>query len=220
MPRVLEPEVMDIPEEVAAYVEADFAAVNQAFVARLVDLVGARRQVKVVDLGTGPAEIPIRMVRARPSWSVVAVDASAGMIEAARRNVEAVRLTESIQVVCADAKRSNLESASFDIVCSNSLLHHMSAPAELWAEIRRLGKPGAPLLLRDLIRPASADAARQLVEKYAGRGSELLQEEFYRSFLAAFTPEEVREQLKAAGLESLEVAIVSDRHLDVVGKLP
>ena len=37
--------------------------------------------------------------------------------------------------------------------------------------------------------------------------------------LAAYTPEEVREQLDQADLGVLDVAMVSDRHLDIFGRL-
>jgi len=43
--------------------------------------------------------------------------------------------------------------------------------------------------------------------------------DFYRSLLAAFTPAEVRAQLRAAGLEELAVEVISDRHLFVSGRL-
>ena len=59
-----------------------------------------------------------------------------------------------------------------------------------------------------------------LVAEHAGDESALLQEEFYRSLLAAYRPDEVRAQLAEAGLANLEVAAVSDRHLDVWGQAP
>ena len=59
MPRQPEPEYMDLPEEAAAYAEADFADVNEAFVERLLEHVGAREEELALDLGTGPGDIPL-----------------------------------------------------------------------------------------------------------------------------------------------------------------
>ena len=73
--------------------------------------------------------------------------------------------------------------------------------------------------LCDLARPASPEAARVIVERYAADESELPREEYYRSLLNAYTPEEVRSQLDRAGLDGLDVAIVTDRHLDAWGRL-
>ena len=57
MDRTLEPEIMDTIEEAEAYDAMDFLSVNTAFVERLIEL-GAK-QGRYLDLGTGPARIPI-----------------------------------------------------------------------------------------------------------------------------------------------------------------
>ena len=71
-----------------------------------------------------------------------------------------------------------------------------------------------------LARPPSEDAARKIVRTYAGGESRLLQEEFHRSLLSAYTPAEVRKQLIEAGLDFLRVEMASDRHLDAHGFVP
>jgi len=220
MPREPEPELMDLEEEAEAYARADFAEVNQRFVERLLELAGPRESAEAVDLGTGPADIPIRLVQARPGWRVVAVDASRPMLDLARRDVDVAGLTGNVALLQADAKAIPLPDAVFDVVFSNSILHHLNDANALWGEVKRMAGPGATVLLRDLARPAGPEQARKIVDAYAGHESALLQEEFYRSLLSAYTPGEVREQLDRAGLGGLEVAMVSDRHLDVFGHLP
>ena len=75
-------------------------------------------------------------------------------------------------------------------------------------------------MLRDLARPENPEAARAIVERHSGDESALLQEEFYRSLLASYAPDELRVQLSRAQLGSLRVEMASDRHLDVFGRLP
>ena len=208
---------MDLPDEAQAYAQADFAAVNDAFVQRLLELAPPRERAEALDLGTGPCDIPIRLLRRRPQWRVVAVDASAPMLKLARLAVRKARLASRIVLLQADAKALPLPDRSFDVVFSNSILHHVTAVDRLWAEVRRLVRPGAAIFFRDLARPASARATRKIVRAYAAGESKLLQEEYYRSLLSAWTPEEVRRQLKRAGLAGLTVAMVTDRHLDVFG---
>jgi ubiquinone/menaquinone biosynthesis C-methylase UbiE len=202
---------------VKAYAEADFADVNQAFVERLVEIAGSRGEVTALDLGTGPGDIPLRLLRARPNWRVVAADASPGMLDYARRAVAGAGLGGSIHLVLADAKALPFGSGAFDVVFSNSILHHITGVGRFWEEVRRVGKRGAGVLLRDLARPGSPAEARRIVQLYSAHEPELLQEEYYRSLLSAYTPEEVRAQLAAAGLSTLHVAMVSDRHWDVWG---
>lgn len=237
MRRIPERELMDLPAEVDAYAAADFSKVNQAFVQRLVELAGHLQTAEALDLGTGPGDIPVRLLRTlrqgRPGarWTVTAVDASAGMLACARRLVEREGLMghdardmqdgpagSRIHLVQADAKQLPFADASFDVVFSNSILHHINDAASFWGEVRRVARPGAIIFLRDLALPGSAEDARRMVQLHAGGESALLHEEFYRSLLAAYTVDEVAQQLRAAGLEGLAAAMVTDRHMDVTGR--
>ena len=219
IPRQAEPEPMELADEALAYAVADFSDVNAAFVERLAQLVGPVQRATAIDLGTGPGDIPVRVVRRYPGWRVVAADLSEAMLGHACRAIEDASLTDAIHLVLQDAKGAPFCNGAFDVVFSNSILHHISDTQALWGEVRRLGRSGAWVLLRDLARPGSSATAAAIVQQYAGRESMLLREEFYRSLLAAYTPDEVRQQLREAGLETLRVAVVSDRHLDVFGRL-
>jgi ubiquinone/menaquinone biosynthesis C-methylase UbiE len=214
MNRCPEPELMDLPAEAAAYAAADFAGVNAAFVDRLTELVGNRSGVRTIDLGTGPGDIALRVARARPSWRLMAVDASEAMLAIART---AAGNLSNVRFALADAKATGFPDGSFDVIFSNSLLHHMPDALPLWREIARLAAPGATIFVRDLMRPASEAEAGRLVELHAKSESGLLKQEFHRSLLAAFTADEIREQLRATGLECLNLQPSSDRHVDVFG---
>lgn len=221
MDRLPEPELMDLPAEADAYAAADFRTVNQLFVDRLAELVATAsaaetgQPVHAVDLGTGPADIPILAAARFPGWRITAVDGAPAMLELARPRVAAAGLADRITLHLGDALATGLPAQCANVLFSNSLLHHVRDAAGLWREIARLRKPGGIVLLRDLRRPASPEAARQLVDEHARGESPLLQEEFFRSLLAAYTPEEIRAQLAAAGLVGWQVDVVSDRHLDV-----
>lgn len=219
MQRHAEPELMDLKEEAEAYAAADFSEVNGRFVERVCELAGHLTQANVLDLGTGPGDIPILLAKGQPGWNITAVDGAQAMLEIARNSLEREDLSARIHLVLADAKQVPAMDQSFDVIISNSILHHVSEPLLFWREIHRVAKSGAILCLRDLMRPVSQAAAHELVMIHAGTESPLLQEEFFRSLLAAYTPEEVRNQLSAAGLSMLKVAAVSDRHLDVFGQI-
>jgi ubiquinone/menaquinone biosynthesis C-methylase UbiE len=211
---------MDLPEEAKAYAAAKFPDVVESVTARLIELAGDAKSPKMIDLGTGPGTIPIILAKARPAWRITAVDAAKAMTRIAQISVKMAGVHERVTVQTVDAKSTGLPDASFDIVFCASLLHHMPDPLPLWHEIKRLAAPGALIFVRDLRRPDFEQAARDLVNRHAAGQSELLQEEFYRSLLSAFTIEEVRGQLNAAGLSFLTVEAVPDRFLDVVGRMP
>lgn len=211
---------MDDAAQALAYARADFAAGNQGFVDRLLARFPDLRAGRVLDLGCGPADIPIRLCRALPGVSVTAVDASPAMLALGREAVRAAGLERRIELHRGRIPGLPLPERGFAAVISNSLLHHLPDPLVLWSEARRLAAPGAPLLVMDLFRPASEAAAQRIVDEAGCSDDPLLVRDFYASLLAAFTLEEVRAQLAASGLSHLESALVSERHLLVGGRIP
>ena len=218
MHRTPEPELMDLAHEAEAYAAADFSDVNAAFVDRLLSLAWTLDRARCVDLGCGPGDIAIRLAQQRGLWHIDAIDASAAMIDIAHDAVDRAGVSRQVWLHCLDAKATHL-AAGYDVIFSNSLLHHLPDPLPMWREIRRLARPGAIVFVRDLIRPQTYDLAEEMVEQYAGRESHTLQQEFYRSLLSAFTPGEIRAQLEEAGLSELEIRQATDRHVDVSGVL-
>ncbi|HUW82768.1 MAG TPA: methyltransferase domain-containing protein [Phycisphaerae bacterium] len=217
--RIPEPEVMDGGDEAKAYEQADFAEVNEAFVERIVELGGHLSRACVVDLGAGPADIAVRLLQRRPDWRVTAVDAAAAMFALARQRLAGEPLGDRIDLVLADAKSLPFDDHAFDLVVSNSIIHHLNEPESVWLEVKRVARPGAVVLFRDLSRPDTPSRARRIVETYSGDESDLLKKLFYDSLLAAYTPDEVRGQLAAANLTTLQVEHSSDRHWDVFGRV-
>ena len=87
IPRVLEPEAMDGPEEVASYDAMDHRAVNEAFVADFLAVHGPCRGGEILDVGTGTARIPIALALADPGARIVGFDLAPAMLDrAASRN--------------------------------------------------------------------------------------------------------------------------------------
>jgi ubiquinone/menaquinone biosynthesis C-methylase UbiE len=218
--RVLEPEVMDEPEQARAYAEADFAEVNAGFVTRCLDHFGSTAPSRVVDLGCGPADIPLRLARALPETRVCAVDAAANMLALGARALAATDLAARVWLLHGKLPGLAVADRSFDAVISNSLLHHLPDPQVLWSELPRLARPGSPVVVCDLFRPPSREAAQRIVDEADCSDHPVLQHDFFHSLLAAFTVSEVRSQLDRAGLTGLRVEQVSERHLVVLGHLP
>src|SRR2546427_11244234 len=80
MERVLEPELMDDPAQALAYSRADFEEENQGFVDRFAEFYPEFKAGHVLDLGCGPADIPIRLARTLPQCRITGVDGSPPMI--------------------------------------------------------------------------------------------------------------------------------------------
>jgi ubiquinone/menaquinone biosynthesis C-methylase UbiE len=218
--RILEPELMTDESQALAYAQADFEDVNQGFVDRYRASFPKGVGGKMVDLGCGPADIPVRFARALPGYSITAVDGSEAMVLLAQQAVIAAGVADRVQVHRARLPMLPLPLQSFDAVVSNSLLHHIPDPFVFWNELVRLGKPGATVLIMDLFRPESPARAREIVAKYAAREAPVLKEDFYHSLCAAFTLREVRSQIRSRGLGGFVCELASDRHWVVWGHLP
>jgi ubiquinone/menaquinone biosynthesis C-methylase UbiE len=215
MKRVLEPELMDDERQSIAYAKADFSVSNQFFVDSLIREFPDRLS-RALDIGCGPGDVVIRLARAVPGLHVTAIDGSAPMIALARDAIRAAGLEGRVTLLHGYVPGVSLENTGFDAVLSKDLLHHLPDPAVLWEEIKRLGRPGAAVCVMDLLRPDTYEAAHRIVDAVAADEDPILRGDFYNSLCAAFTPDEVRGQLIAAGLD-LRVTQVSDRHMLITG---
>jgi SAM-dependent methyltransferase len=218
MERTPEPELMIEPEQVSAYAAADFEEPHQRFIELLqMRLAPLSPYGVALDLGCGPGDIAFRFLRAFPAWRVDAVDGSSAMIAAGRAAAVAAGLDDRIEFREVRLPDSAPPRRSYDLLFSNSLLHHLADPAVLWSSLRRWSGPSMPVFIMDLMRPASQADARALVERYASGEPMVLRTDFYNSLLAAYRPEEVEAQLKAAALSNLAIEVISDRHFIVWG---
>ena len=222
MERIPEPELMDDVEQATAYAEADFSEPNRRFL----ELYRERFPTppaggSVLDIGCGPGDITLRLARAWTEVEITGLDGARRMLDLAERALAATPgLNRRVHFIHGLIPDAILPRGDYGAVVSNSLLHHLHRPGGLWDIVRRAGAPGAPVLVVDLFRPASPERARALVDEYAAGEPEVLRRDFLNSLLAAFTPAEVADQLRCAGLDGFRVETVSDRHLAVWGRLP
>jgi len=215
--RVLEPEVMDTAEEALDYDTMDHSFVNGLFADQLVELLSVstfrpKGNWRVLDAGTGTAQIPIEIVRRRADLEIVAIDLSVEMLKLGRNNLERAGLAERIHLKVADAKRLLDPDASYDAVISNSIIHHIPEPLHALREMVRVLRPGGVLFIRDLMRPPDLATLDRLVEQHAAGTNPHQRRLFAESLRAALSVEEVASLLQQVGLPATWVTATSDRH--------
>jgi len=220
MKRTPEPELMDDAEQAAAYAAADFSEGDARVVADVGEAFGALTG-RWLDLGCGPGNIALRIVQAHPQVQVWAVDGAAEMMAPGQARAATLNGGDRVHWVQAVLPSTQLQGERFQGVVSNSFLHHLHDPQVLWQAVARHGAPGAAVYISDLRRPPTLEVLSDQVVRYASEAPPVLQADFRASLHAAFTVDEVREQLRVAGLaDSLTVEPVMDRYLRVVGRLP
>jgi len=221
MLRIPEPELMNEAAQAQAYAQADFSEPHDRFVSLFIDKF-PRLDVSglVLDLGCGPADISRRFAVAYRQCHVHGIDGAANMLQLGRdMNVDA-GLEQRIELFehCLPCER--LPQDHYDVVISNSLLHHLHDPQVLWRSLQQFAAPGAAVFIMDLMRPESILQAQTMVDTYAEHEPAILRQDFFASLCAAFTPEEIRQQLQSVNLDSFHIEAVSDRHLIVYGYMP
>ena len=213
MNRIVEQEVMDTAEAAEAYDAMEHGEVDNAFVERVLAL-GAKNG-HFLDVGTGPAQIPILLAQRCPEIRITAIDLSKEMLKIAKRHIAAAALTSRVTLEHVDAKALPYPDNTFDGIISNSIVHHIHDSLRAMQEMSRVVKPGGLVLIRDLVRPETPEAAQAFVDTYAAEDTPYQQKLYYDSFLAAFTIAEVNEMLAQMDLQGAVVVQSSDRHWSV-----
>ncbi len=219
MDRIAEPELMEEEAQARAYAEADFSEPHTWFVElfreRFPDV--ASSAVSVLDLGCGPADVTTRFALAHPLAEVDGVDGSEVMLVHGRRRVEKAGVAERVSLRRAYLPMDPPQRPQYDVVISNSLLHHLGDPMVLWHTVLVYASPGAPVFVMDLYRPDSRNAARRLVELHGAGEPEVLRRDLFNSLLSAYRVDEIEAGLFRMGLGQLNVETVSDRHVVIWG---
>ncbi len=220
---------MNEPDIVEAYSKANFDEPHNLFVRLLNELIAEKwstifeKQIspgyRIFDIGCGTCDIPLRMAKMHPECSFDCLDGSQEMLKHAYENIHKQSMESRINLKMLTLPLP--EQVSFlkkcDIAISNSTLHHLQTPMVLWETIHQLSRHKSLFFVMDLLRPTSAEEAKALVLKHAADEDPLLKKEFYNSLLAAYTLEEVQEQLQKADIGEHNIKKVSDRHFVAYG---
>jgi len=166
----------------------------------------------VLDVGTGPGQIPIKLALREPSLVIHAIDLSDPMLR--RAAMDAARWGVDMRILLhrGDALAIPYDAGLFDLVMCNSLLHHAADPVRLVQEMDRVCRPGGALLLRDLRRPkrfALTAHLRRHGRHYEGKMREL----FEASVRAAYTRAELDAIVRASGVRGVRVRTLGAAHL-------
>ncbi|GAC1464186.1 MAG: class I SAM-dependent methyltransferase [Isosphaeraceae bacterium] len=212
LPRVLESEAMDTPEDARDYDLMNHAEVNTRFVADFLRAHGPCRGGEILDVGTGPGQIPMVLCQTDPLARVLGIDLAESMLTRARAKIETAGLSRRVRLAPGDAKDLDLADRAFEGVISNTIVHHLPDPVPALREMLRLVAPGGTLMIRDLYRPDDRETLQALVETHATGESPSARALFEASLNAALTLQEIRDMVRDLGQPADGVTMTSDRH--------
>lgn len=183
---------------------------HRDFDAELLDALALRGDEQVLDLGCGVGDFTRRLAALLPEGSVVGVDQSTSMIEAAN---EANPLTHDGPEfgICAvqDLSEHFIEDAQFDVIVSVACLHWVPGPdhTQVLENCHRLLRPGGRLVL-SFGGDGNVAAALALINRHAEALGGIVDPWYFPSV------EEYRPRLEAAGFTGadLTVDLIKQRH--------
>jgi len=210
--RIPEPELMENTEQARAYSCADFSESNNIFVNNLFSLTKINNKTKILDIGCGDGEIPIQIFK-RKICNITAVDGSSAMLDEFDKKLKNNKIT-NIKIIKSLIDNQLLIDNKFDIVMSNSLIHHISDINLFWHNLIRLTEDNGFILCMDLHRPDDESSLINLLHTYGGNNL-TLKKDFENSLRAAYTIDEIKSQLNEINKISFTIKPVSDRHFFV-----
>lgn len=102
----------------------------------------------VADIGCGEGWSAIAIALAYPEAAVDGFDVDGPSIEAARRNAIEAGVSERVSFQAVDVANLDLE-ARYDAVVGFEFVHDLPDPVAVLEAIKRIAKPGAPVLVMD-----------------------------------------------------------------------
>jgi len=213
MKRIPEPELMNNEKQVAAYSQADFSSSNNLFIEYIINKINISnfKSLKILDLGCGPCDIDIHLVKLFPNCKIFAVDGSEEMLKVAQKKIIQNNLTDKIILLNYLIPDIKINTIKFDLIISKDLLHHLKNPEDLWKTIDNFSHENTKVFIMDLIRPKNIQIAKSIVEKVSGKESEILKIDFFNSLLASYTIKEVKDMLINKNYD-FNIEKIGDRH--------
>lgn len=188
MLRTLEPEIMDDSKQCLFYYKTDRSAVKSLFIQWYKTLENSNID-KILDIGCGPGDLTLEVSKLHLDATIDAIDASASMLACCEQ-------TSNITY-----KNIRLENVigSYDRVISSLTLHHLHNPNVFWNKIKEINP--CDVFVFDFLRPETEKELTELVEIGGPYPYDVVKFDFEQSLRAAFSRDELQEQLTTAGLQ-------------------
>jgi 2-polyprenyl-3-methyl-5-hydroxy-6-metoxy-1,4-benzoquinol methylase len=151
--RVPEKELMCSNEQAASYANANFSESNNIFINNTFQHVKIDNYTKLLDVGCGDGEIPIRISK-ETDCEITAIDGSQAMLNEFKKKIKKNNV-RNIFLYKKLIDHNLFLGKSFDVILCNSVLHHVSDLSLFWNTIFRLTRKNGIICLMDLERPKS-----------------------------------------------------------------
>ncbi len=120
----------------------------------------------ILDVGTGPAYLPIYITQNNPACKVIGLDVSSGMIRLASQNIQKANLLNAIYLKKGNVSKLPFPDQFFDFIISTGSFHHWKLPINAFNEIYRVLKYNSEAWIFDAINPLPREEFLELCQRF------------------------------------------------------
>ncbi|MGB9907468.1 MAG: class I SAM-dependent methyltransferase [Candidatus Saccharicenans sp.] len=121
---------------------------------------------RILEAGTGKGHLAVSL--AKLGYRLVSFDLSEEQLKAARENLESQGLSHLVELKRENGEQLSFPDASFDVVFSVNMVHHLERPLAVLSELIRVLRPGGKLVISDF----SSEGLAMMAEVHRREGGE------------------------------------------------
>jgi len=121
---------------------------------------------RMLDIGTGPGWLLLKVHQYSPQLKLTAVDISAAMVSKAKTNITRAGLSNLVDIKKGAAGDLPFNDNSFDIIVSTGSMHHWNDPVAGLNDVYRVLKPESYALMYDLVSDMPGYLLREFSQKF------------------------------------------------------
>lgn len=127
----------------------NFLGFGKRYYAKVINYIDPKTQNRVLDVGTGTANLAIAIKRKYPKIKIIGIDPDKKILEIAKRKIKKEGL--DIELVNVPAQKLPFSSESFDFVVSSLTIHHIPKLFKrgAFSEMKRVLKKNGAILIVD-----------------------------------------------------------------------
>ncbi|MQY03552.1 class I SAM-dependent methyltransferase [Actinomadura macrotermitis] len=156
--------VREFSKQAAAFADPGVNAAFTRHLDRLVRFMEPELDLEDVTLEVAAGTALVSRAVARRVRHVTALDLTPAMLAQGKRDADAEGVT-NVTFTRGDAADLPYLDRSFTLVVTRFSLHQVADPAAVVREMTRVGRPGAALIIADLVRPAGLDGDPDRIER-------------------------------------------------------
>jgi ubiquinone/menaquinone biosynthesis C-methylase UbiE len=205
----IEPGPLESFEEALGYdkiIRLYYHWLNRPQVKIVLRLIKNRKNLSILDVGTGVARIPIAIAKRRPDCEIYAIDYSQNMLKVARENIKKEGLEHRITLFRMDGESLDFKDSFFDIVICSGMLHHLKDPTKVLNEIKRVvRRERGIIIINDPVRPPNELILNLMMNIFGLTYNKVMKKEYRDTLYSAFSIKELKEMLTCLGMTGFKM---------------